>query len=62
MSWRLTQALTDDLFIRDHRVEVVDSCTCSGGGEFPHEPHCGIEPIDLTLPIVWRKHGKGARW
>ena len=26
--------------------EVVDYCTCAGGGEWPHEPHCGLKPLE----------------
>jgi len=28
--------------------EVVDRCTCAGGGEWPHEAHCGLEPLHLV--------------
>jgi hypothetical protein len=26
-------------------VEHVGGCTCVGGGEWPHESHCGWEPL-----------------
>lgn len=26
-------------------VVEVDGCTCDGGGEFPHRPECGYEPV-----------------
>lgn len=28
--------------------EVVDHCNCAGGGEWPHEPQCGLEPLHLV--------------
>jgi hypothetical protein len=31
--------------------EVVDRCTCAGGGEWPHEPHCGLEPLHLATDL-----------
>lgn len=31
-----------------HVCEVVDYCTCDGGGEFPHRPECGLEPLYLV--------------
>jgi hypothetical protein len=32
------------VYFRGIRCRPVDSCTCAGGGDWPHEPHCGLEP------------------
>lgn len=41
-----------------HLVVAVDGCTCDGGGEVPHRPECGYEPvIDLAeLAYVMQHH------
>jgi hypothetical protein len=32
------------VYFRGIRSVRVVGCTCAGGGEWPHEPHCGLEP------------------
>jgi hypothetical protein len=43
-----------------HLVVAVDGCTCDGGGDFPHRPECGYEPvIDLAdLTDVMRRQAQ----
>jgi protein gp37 len=42
-----------------------DDCTCAGGGELPHEPHCGLTPGpawgNLHWVIVGGESGRKAR-
>jgi hypothetical protein len=33
-------------------VEYSGGCTCAGGGEWPHEEHCGWEPIGPVEQIA----------
>ena len=45
--------------------EEHDDCTCAGGGEWPHESHCGLTPgaawDNLHWVIVGGESGRGAR-
>jgi protein gp37 len=45
--------------------EEHDDCTCAGGGEFPHESHCGLTPGpawgDLHWVITGGESGRKAR-
>jgi protein gp37 len=45
--------------------EEHDDCTCAGGGEFPHESHCGLTPGpawgNLHWVIVGGESGRKAR-
>jgi hypothetical protein len=35
-----------------HLVTTTASCTCAGGGEWPHEEYCGLEPVASLAEIV----------
>lgn len=35
-----------------HLVTVTDVCTCAGGIDWPHEEHCGFEPVASLTEIV----------